>query len=110
MHRKVNWRSFLLYCKMMKNSDYLLQSMDEIKDLLEVPGFFEYAWPVYCYLETMKPGTIIKLMAPPERLPWLIKTVHLFLSSGNHRFEYEFNDDLTKFRRLEIPPPKRPKR
>ena len=57
----------------------------------------------YNYLETMKPGKVIKLIASEDRIEWLIKTVCLFIASGEHWREYELNADYTKIRRMVIP-------
>ena len=82
----------------LSNIQYKLKNSSEIKELLAVPGFYEYAMPVYNYLETMKPGKVIKLIASEDRIEWLIKTVCLFIASGEHWREYELNADYTKIR------------
>lgn len=86
----------------MNRSDYKLKSRQEIKDLMNTPGFYEYAMPIYNYLETMKPGTVLKLVASEDRIEWMIKTVCIFISSGEHWREYELNGDYTKVRRIDI--------
>lgn len=87
----------------LSNIQFKLKNRSEIKELLDVPGFYEYAMPVYNYLETMKPGKVIKLIASEDRIEWLIKTVCLFIASGEHWREYELNADYTKIRRIVIP-------
>ena len=87
-------------------SDYKLKSRNEIRELLKVPGFFEYAMPIYNYVEMMKPGTVLTLRASEEKMPWLIKTLCLFIDSADHWREYEFNADYTRFRRSRRPCPK----
>lgn len=87
----------------MNHSELRLRDRNEIAELMATPGFFEYAWPIYRYLENMKPGQVIKLVTTPDRLPWLVKTVCIFYISEGHWKEYGFNNDMTKFRRERIP-------
>lgn len=83
-------------------SEYKLQNRQEIRDLLEKPGFFEFAMQVYDYLELMKPGTVLVLDKYEEKyMNWAIKTTCLFIDAGDHWKEYEFNDTYTKVRRKE---------
>ena len=39
-------------------SKYKLKSYQEFRDLMQVPGFYEFAKPVYDFLEVMEEGTI----------------------------------------------------
>lgn len=88
---------------MVNLSKYKLNSMQEFKDLTKIPGFLEYAMPIYNYLETMAPGAVLRLNAPDDKIEWLVKTVCYFIASGNHGLEYELNENYTKIRRSTIP-------
>lgn len=87
----------------MNRSDYLLHSNSEISQLLKEEGFHEYALGVMNVLEQMKPGSVIRLEAPEDRLRWLIKSVCIFILESNHWREYDMNKDYTKVRRIDIP-------
>lgn len=81
-------------------SKYKLKSYQEFQDLMEIPGFYEFAKSVYDFLETMAEGTIYNFAAKcqdEQKLEWFIKVACLFIVCGH--FEYEFNDDFTKIRR-----------
>ena len=58
-----------------------------------------YIRQVYDYLELMKPGTILHLNAPEDKLPWMLVAVGAFLPAGDHWLDYDLNDDYTKVRR-----------
>ncbi len=75
-----------------------------LPDLMETPGFYEYAIQVYNYLEMMEPRKILNLQAEdPEKLKWLLVTVGAFIMSGEHWMDYEINDDWTKIRQTDMP-------
>ena len=84
----------------MTNSDYALKNMAEFNELCHNEEFMKYASPIYDYFEVMPHGKIIRLKADEKHLPWLIAVACGFLMSGNHWSEYDFNEDMTKFRRL----------
>lgn len=82
---------------------YKLKSRQEFRDLLEVPGFYEFAKPVYDFLENMEEGTVFNFAAKcqdEQKLEWFIKVACLFIICGH--FEYELNDDYTKIRRKRL--------
>lgn len=81
-------------------SKYILKSHQEFLELMQVPGFYEFAKPAYDFLEVMEEGTIFNFAAKchdEQKLEWFIKVACLFIQCGH--FEYEFNDDFTKIRR-----------
>ena len=71
--------------------------------LMDISGFYAYARQVYDYLELMKPGTIMKIQAAEDKLPWLLVTVGAFLAAGQHWMDYETSDDYAKRRRKPLP-------
>lgn len=71
--------------------------------MMETPGYYDYARQVYDYLEVMEPGTILKLQAPEDKLPWLLVTVGIFLAASDHWMDYETDDDYTKLRKKSLP-------
>lgn len=84
----------------MELSKYKLKSYQEFRDLMQVSGFYEFAKPVYDFLEVMEEGTIFSFAAKcqdEQKLEWFIKVACLFINCGH--FEYELNDDYTKIRR-----------
>ena len=84
-------------------SKYKLKSYQEFRDLMQVPGFYEFAKPVYDCLEVMEEGTIFNFATKcqdEQKLEWFIKIACLFIWCGH--FEYEFNDDFTKIRRKRL--------
>lgn len=88
---------------MISLSKYRLNSLQEIHELLDVPGFFEFAISAYNFLEIMEEGTVFKFASkcPDEKkLEWFIKVACLFIQC-NH-FEYEFNDNWTSLRRKRL--------
>lgn len=87
----------------ISHSDTIRKYDTWLPDLMSEPGFYDYARQVYDYLETMKPGTIIKLQEAEEKLRWLLVTVGAFLAAGQHWMDFETNDDYTKVRRKPLP-------
>lgn len=84
-------------------SKYKLKSYQEFRDLMQIPGFYEFAKPVYDFLEVMEEGTIFNFATKcqdEQKLEWFIKVACLFIWCGH--FEYEFNDDFTKIRRKRL--------
>lgn len=82
---------------------YKLKSRQEFRDLLEVPGFYEFAKPVYDFLECMEEGTVFNFAAKcqdKQKLEWFVKVACLFINCGH--FEYELNDGYTKIRRKHL--------
>lgn len=88
---------------MMDLSKYRLRSRQEFRELMLIPGFYEFAAPVYRFLESMEEGTIFNFADKCEdeqKLGWFIKVACLFINCGN--FEYELNDEYTKIRRKRL--------
>ncbi len=87
----------------MTNSEYRLNSDEEWKELEMDDNFVRYREKVLDAFRRMRPGSIIRLTAPAERMPWLIKITCWWVISDEGWKEYDLNDDYTKLRRLEKP-------
>lgn len=89
-------------------SNLKLNSRQELRDLMQVEGFYEFAINVYNYFETMKPGTMVRLNSHTgTKLEWVIKTACLFIVSGDHFTEYDISEDFTRLRRRIVRPQER---
>lgn len=86
-------------------SDLKLKSWDEWRTLWNSgPEFQNFAMQVYRYLESMKPGTSLRLDRYSGRtLEWVIKTGCVFILEGNNSIEYEFNEDYTEIVHRVVP-------
>ena len=61
-------------------SDYIKHYDRFLPEMLQTEQSAAYIRQVYDYLELMKPGTILKLQADKEELPWmLVPLAHFFL-------------------------------
>lgn len=88
----------------MKFRSDLICHHRQLPEMMDTPGFYEYAKQVYDYLELMKPGKILKLQETDDKLPWLLVTIGAFLVSSDHWMDFELNDDYTLLRRKFLPP------
>lgn len=86
-------------------SEYIRNYDHYLPKMLEDERAYTYIRQAYDYMELMKPGTILHLQAPEEKLPWLLVTAGAFFSAQDHWMEFDFNDDWTKLRRNQPFPP-----
>lgn len=88
------------------NEQYMLKSWDEEKELLATPGFADYGMKVYDWLEfDMPKGSEFSLLPyTGKQLEWTVKICCIFIYSGYHWIEYEFDQNFTKVTRHNIPP------
>jgi hypothetical protein len=85
-------------------SEHIKNYRKYLPDLMETPGFYEYAIQVFNYLEMMEHRKILNLQADdPVKLQWLRVTVGAFITSSDHWMEYEINDDWSKIRKTDMP-------
>lgn len=87
----------------MKYSDFRLRGDEEWQKLVMDKRFVRYRDMVLDAFRKMRPGTIIRLTAPAEMMPWLIKITCWWVVSDEGWKEYELNGDYTKLKRLEKP-------
>lgn len=85
------------------HSDMICHYDKQLPELMDEPGFYEYALEVYNYLELMKPGTILNLQTDQNKLPWLLVVTGAFLNASDHWMDFELNDDYTRLRRKLLP-------
>lgn len=85
-------------------SDYIKHYDRFLPEMLQTEQSAAYIRQVYDYLELMKPGTILKLQADKEELPWMLVAVGAFLPAQDHWMDFELNDDYTRLRRKPLPP------
>lgn len=88
------------------NEQYILRSWDEVKQLMDIPGFYDYGIKVYNWLEfDMPQGSVFSLLPyTGKQLEWTVKVCCIFVYSGYHWIEYEFDQNFTKITRHKIPP------
>lgn len=90
---------------MVDLSKHKLTGHKELHELLQVPGFYDFAIKVYDYFETMIPGRSVSFEKyQGEKLEWVVKVACLFVTTNNHFYEYELSDDCTRLRRFILKP------
>ena len=86
---------------MVDLSKHQLTGHKELHELLQVPGFYDFAIKVYDYFETMIPGRSVSFEKyQGKKLEWVVKVACLFVTTNNHFYEYELSDDCTRLRRI----------
>jgi hypothetical protein len=85
----------------INNEHLILKDWAEVSSLLETPGFYEYCHKVYDWLEFEMPkGSVFSLLPYTGiKLEWTIKIACIFIYSGYHWLEYEFDQNFTRITR-----------